>query len=170
MFTRKDLETGMFVKLRNGKLGIILNDDIILKKGTYMPLCDYDESLEYLGDANYSIIEVRSGGVVHAYFECFNKMNLKYKRSSFTLDKIEDGDIVVTKVFVHTKEYQYCKVGTVLVSLDENYGSMSISDFAENLVHKRGTEAIIKVYRCNTVNDYDTLSNRNLVYEYERED
>lgn len=173
MFTKDDLKTGMFVKLRNGKLGIIVNDDIVLQVGTYMPLCEYDESLEYLDDTTYSIIEVRSGGVIHAYFECFNAMNLKYKRNFFTLDKIEDGDIVVTtysnsnSYITYTTEYKYCKVGTVLVSLDENYESISISNFTEDLKHKNLREVIVKVYRCNTADDYNTLSHCNLVYERE---
>lgn len=171
MFTKDDLKTGMFVKLRNEKLGIIINDDIILKVGTYMPLCDYDENLECLNDTTYSIIEVRSGGVVHAYFECFHAMDLKYKRNSFTLDKIEDGDIVVTtysnSYITYTTEYKYCKVGKVLVSLDGGYESLSISDFTEDLKHKHLGETIIKVYRCNTADDYNTLSHCNIVYERE---
>lgn len=171
MFTKNDLKTGMFVKLRNEKLGIIFNDDIILKVGTYMPLCDYDNTLKCLSDTDYSIIEVRSGGVPHNCFECFNMMNLKYRRNSFTLDKIEDGDIVITKYsnsyMTYTAEYQYCKVGTVLVSLDENYESLSISDFTEDLKHKNLREVIAKVYRCNTADDYNTLSHCNIVYERE---
>lgn len=171
MFTKDDLKTGMFVKLRNEKLGIIFNDDIILKVGTYMPLYDYDASLECLSDTSYSIIEVRSGGVVHTCFECFDRMNLKYKKTPFTLDKIEDGDIVVTNYsnsyITYTKEYKYCKVGTVLVSLDENYESIPISNFTEDLKHKNLREVIVKVYRCNTADDYNTLSHCNIVYERE---
>lgn len=172
MFTKDDLKTGMFVKLKNEKLGIIFNDDIILKVGTYMPLCEYDESLECISDTTYSIIEVRSGGVVHSYFECFNQMDLKYKRNSFTLDNIEDGDIVVTKCsnsyITYTAEYKYCKVGTILVSLDKNYESIPINNFTEDLVDKRYGEVIIKVYRCNTADDYNILSHCNLVYEREK--
>lgn len=171
MFTKDDLKTGMFVKLRNKKLGVIFNDDIILKVGTYMPLCDYDESLDCLSDTTYSIIEVRSGGVAHSCFECFDMMNLKYKRNPFTLDKIEDGDIVITKYsnscITYTAEYKYCKVGTVLVSLDKNHESAPINNFTEDLVHKRYGEVIIKVYRCNTVDDYNIVSDSNLVYERE---
>lgn len=171
MFTKDDLKTGMFVKLKNEKLGIIFNDDIILKVGTYMPLCDYDESLEYLSDTSYSIIEVRSGGVAHACFQCFDMMDLKYKRNSFTLDNIEDGDIVITKYsnccITYTTEYKYCKVGAVLVSLDEKHESMPINNFTEDLKHKHLGEAIIKVYRCNTAHDYNTLSHCNIVYERE---
>lgn len=171
MFTKDDLKNGMFVKLKNEKLGIIFNDDIILKAGTYMPLCEYDESLEYISDTTYSIIEVRSGGVAHSYFECFNQMDLKYKRNSFTLDNIKDGDIVITKysnsLITNTVKYKYCKVGTVLVSLDKNHESIPISNFTKDLEHKQHRETIIKVYRCNTADDYNTLSHCNIVYERE---
>ena len=104
-------------------------------------------------------------------FDNFNKMDLKYKRDPFTLDKIEDGDIVVTRYedndLLLAREYKYCKLGTILISLSDTYESISISSFTEDLVHKQYEEVIIKVYRCNTVDDYNMISDSNLVYERE---
>lgn len=173
MFTKDDLKTGMFVKLRNNKLGVVVQDTIVLQNGSYTLLEDYSNELKWRGvgrcDPNCDIIEVRHGGVFYICFDSFNMMDLKYKRDPFTLDKIEDGDIVVTRYedndLLLVREYKYCKLGTILIALGDNYESISINSFTEDLVHKQYEEVIIKVYRCNTVDDYNMVSDSNLVYE-----
>lgn len=167
MFTREDLVTGMFVKLRDNRIGMVIEDNIIINKVGFLRVAAYNKFLCCIfpdKNSKFDIIEVRDRGKYGYDFNMFDFMDLKYQEKHFTKSDIKDGDIVVTK---YSKEYKYCKVGTILVSLDKNYESVPINNFTEDLVHKRYGEVIIKVYRCNTANDYNILSHCNLVYERE---
>ena len=46
MFTIKDLKTGMFVKLRNNKLGVVVQDTVVLQNGSLTLLEDYTNELK----------------------------------------------------------------------------------------------------------------------------
>lgn len=174
MFTKDDLKTGMFVKLRDNRIGMVIEDNIIINKGGFLRVAAYNKFLCCIfpdKNSKFDIIEVRDRGKYGYDFNMFDFMDLKYQEKHFTKSDIEDGDIVVTtysnSYITYTTEYKYCKVGTVLVSLDENYESLSISNFTEDLKHKNLREVIVKVYRCNTADDYNTLSHCNIVYERE---
>ena len=174
MFTKEDLKTGMFVKLRDNRIGMVIEDNIIINKGGFLRVAAYNKSLCCVfpsKNLEFDIIEVRDRGKYGYDFNMFDFMDLKYQEKHFTKSDIEDGDIVITKYsncyITYTTEYKYCKVGAVLVSLDENSESLSISDFTKDLKHKNLREVIVKVYRCNTVDDYNTLSHCNIVYERE---
>lgn len=96
MFTRDDLLSGLFVKLKNRDLGVVAGNRIMLQKGTYIDIFDYTDDLHCKVNADCDIIEVRGGGM-NSHLDCFNnfnKMSLRYTRNTFTLDKIKDGDIV----------------------------------------------------------------------------
>lgn len=96
MFTRDDLLSGLFAKLKNGDLGVVVGNRIMLQKGTYIDIFDYTDDLHCEANADCDIIEVRGRGM-NAHLDCFNnfnKMSLGYTRNTFTLDKIKDGDIV----------------------------------------------------------------------------
>ena len=174
MFTKDDLKTGVFVKLRDNRIGMVIEDNIIINKGGLLRVTAYNKSLCCVfpsKDSKFDIIEVRDRGKYGYDFNMFDFMDLKYQEKHFTKSDIKDGDIVITKysnsLITYTAEYKYCKVGTVLVSLDKNHESAPINNFTEDLVHKRYGEVIMKVYRCNTADDYNILSHCNIVYERE---
>ncbi len=176
MFTKSDLKTGMFVKLRDERIGMIIEDNIIMNKGGFLRLTAYNESLCLVFPEKapkFDIIEVREIGKYVYDFNMFDSMDVKYKESTFNKSDIQNGDIVIThysnEVLAYDKECMYCKIGNVLVALTAAWGSLSLDDFTEDLRHNQFNETIIKVYRCNTPDDYNTLihdtsSNHNLIY------
>ena len=134
MFTRDDLVTGLFVKLRSGDLGVVAGNRIILQKGTYVDLFDYADNLHcklhYSDHTDYDIMEVRGCGM-NAHLDCFDNfknMSLRYIRDTFTLDKIKDGDIV-TITRKDCLPFDFYKCGDLLLPVDSTVGAYNLSNF-----------------------------------------
>lgn len=91
MFTKHDLKTGMFVKLRDGSIGFVARscanrhvgkssyhlEDMILffKKNTSLEMCMYNEDMTYYTDHNYDIMQV----VCQLCYPAFNDADLYFK-------------------------------------------------------------------------------------------
>ena len=93
--TKKDLKTGMVVKLRNGGVYRVFRDVeyyIMLKVDVLIPYNNdsksidfskyYDDSLKYMHDCDYDIVEVRQIGCVTQLVNDFNfdTLTLIWKR------------------------------------------------------------------------------------------
>lgn len=168
MFTREDLKTGLFVKLKDGDLGIVANEKIVLQRGTCIDILSYEEDLHYPANADCNIIEVRGGGMT-SHIDCFNnfhKMDLKYKRNSFTLDKIENGDIVTINCAGMPSFY---KIDSRLVPRNNtDFEAYSLKRFDENLQFILNPAIrIVKVIRPTVLAGYADSGwvNRKTVYE-----
>lgn len=129
MFTREDLKTGMFVKLENGNLGVVVINRIMLQKGGYIDIFDYTDDLCC---PNNNIMEVRGGGM-NSHLDCFNNFNrmaLIYERNLFTLDKIQDGDIV-TVTRKDNPPFDFYKCGDLLLPIDSTISAYNLGNFDE---------------------------------------
>lgn len=172
MFTPSDLVSGMFVKLRNGDLGVIACNRIVLQKGSYMDVCNYTDDLHCKANADYDIMEVRGFGT-NGYIDCFNnfnRMSLRYERASFTLDKIKDGDIV-TITRKDCLPFDFYKCGDLLLPIDSTVCAYNLSNFDKQtlcFIVNNANIKISKVLRPCCEVDY-ARSQRNIVkVVYER--
>lgn len=132
MFTRDDLVTGFFVKLRSGDLGVVAGNRIVLQKGNYVDLFDYADNLHCNLHTDYDIMEVRGCGM-NAHLDCFDNfknMSLRYIRDTFTLDKIKDGDIV-TITRKDCPPFDFYKCGDLLLPIDSTVCADNLGNFDE---------------------------------------
>lgn len=82
MFTKDDLKTGMFVKLRDNRIGMVIEDNIIINKGGFLRVTAYNKSLCCVfpnKNSKFDIIEVRDRGEYGYDFNMFDFMDLKFK-------------------------------------------------------------------------------------------
>lgn len=175
MFTKFDLKTGMFVKLRDERIGMIIEDNIIINKGGFLRLTAYNESLCLVFPSKNSkldIIEVRDIGKYGYDFNMFDSMDLKYvayKQQIFNKSDIQDGDIIITQKYHKNnfiREYSYCKIHNFLLPLNSEYEAISFNDIQNDLTLKSFNEEVIfQIYRVKNANQYNTLSTESLVYE-----
>lgn len=177
MFTREDLITGVFVKLKDGDLGVVVGNRIVLQKGTYMDIFDYKDDLCCPSNRFCDIMEVRDGGM-NSHLNCFNNFNrmaLIYERNLFTLDKIKDGDIV-TVTRKDTPPFDFYKCGDLLLPIDSIIGAYNLGDFDEQTLCftvNPNSNANIKISRvlkpcCEA--DYALHQRNMLKVVYEREE
>lgn len=132
MFTPNDLVSGLFVKLRNGDLGVVACNRIVLQKGSYIDVYNYTDDLHCSVNADCDIMEVRGFGT-NGYIDCFNnfnRMSLRYERASFTLNKIKDGDIVTVKHADGTT-FDFYKCADLLLPIDNTVGAYNLCEFEE---------------------------------------
>lgn len=174
MFTRDDLLSGLFVKLKNRDLGVVAGNRIMLQKGTYIDIFDYTDDLHCKVNADCDIIEVRGGGM-NSHLDCFNnfnKMSLRYTRNTFTLDKIKDGDIV-TVARKNQPSFDFYKCGDLLLPVDSTVGAYNLANFDEKtlcFIVNTTNIKISKVIRPYCEADY-ARSQRNVAkVVYEREE
>lgn len=168
MFKRDDLQTGLFVKLKDGDLGAVAGNRIILQKGSYIDIFSYEDDLRCPANGDCTIVEVRGGGMT-GRMDCFNsfdKMTLRYKRDSFTLDKIENGDIVTINCAGMPSFY---KIDSRLVPRNNtDFEAYSLKRFDENLQFILNPAIrIVKVIRPTVLAGYADSGwvNRKTVYE-----
>lgn len=179
MFTKDDLKTGMFVKLRNNMLGVIVHDDILLNTEGYMFLNDYTFNLKCNEghDSDYDIIEVRSiakdGQIGHHSFSGFPYMHLEYKEEQFAQSNIQNGDVVVVEFKVEfendidedTIKKIYYAIDGKLLPCDRRYVALKLDGSCDNLKVNDLRGEIVKVYRPQKTYQYDYLSESEIVYE-----
>lgn len=178
MFTKDDLKTGMFIKLRKGLLGVIIYDDILLENGNYMPLNSYDSTLKCCdsggNNMEYDIIEVRSVGkestTHHFQFSTFDYMYLEYQRPQFELSDIQNGDIIIINLDGMGVKSFY-KVDNLLLPTNPTVGAYNLEEFDNDLRLKLNSNIkITKVIRPSNVVEYADSQKDVAKVVYKRED
>ena len=172
MFTKDDLKTGMFVKLRDNRIGMVIKDNIIINKGGFLRVTAYNKSLCCVfpnKNSTFDIIEVRDRGEYGYDFNMFDFMDLKYKEKRFTKSDIKDGDVVEIEFNSGIEENVikkiYYVVNGLMLPCDRTYAALTLNSSCDNLKVNRGE--IIKVYRPRSRYQYDFLSECEVVYERE---
>lgn len=172
MFTKDDLKTGMFVKLRDNRIGMVIKDNIIINKGGFLRVTAYNKSLCCVfpnKNSNFDIIEVRDRGKYGYDFNMFDFMDLKYKEKRFTKSDIKDGDVVIIEFKNDIEENAIKKIYYVvngrMLPCDRTYEALTLDSSCDNLKVSRGE--IITVYRPRSNYQYDYLSESEVVYERE---
>lgn len=172
MFTKDDLKTGMFVKLRDNRIGMVIKDNIIINKGGFLRVTVYNKSLCCVFPnkiSNFDIIEVRDRGEYGYDFNMFDFMDLKYKEKRFTKSDIKDGDVVQIEFKNDIEENAIKKIYYVvngrMLPCDRTYEALTLDSSCDNLKVNRGE--IITVYRPRSNYQYDYLSESEVVYERE---
>lgn len=170
MFTKDDLKTGMFVKLRDNRIGMVIEDNIIINKGELLRVTAYNKFLCCVfpsKNSNFDIIEVRDRGRYGYDFNMFDFMDLKYQEKHFTQSDIKDGDVVKIEFKNDIEENAIKKIYYVvngrMLPCDRNYAALTLDSSCDNLKVNRGE--IIKVYRPRSRYQYDFLSECEVVYE-----
>lgn len=172
MFTKDDLKTGMFVKLRDNRIGMVIEDNIIINKGGFLRVAAYNKSLCCVfpnKNSKFDIIEVRDRGEYGYDFNMFDFMDLKYKEKRFTKSDIKDGDVVIIEFTSGIEEGAikkiYYVVNGLMLPCDRTYAALVLDSSCDNLKVNRGE--IIKVYRPRSRHQYYYLSESEVVYERE---
>lgn len=172
MFTINDLKTGMFVKLRDGRIGMVIEDNIIINKGGFLRVTAYNKSLCCVfpdKNSKFDIIEVRDRGEYGYDFNMFDFMYLKYKEKRFTKSDIKDGDVVIIEFTSGIEEDAIKKIYYVvngrMLPCNRNYAAFTLDTSCDNLKVNGGE--IITVYRPRSNYQYDYLSESEVVYERE---
>ena len=170
MFTKDDLKTGMFVKLRDTRIGMVIKDNIIINKGGFLRLTAYNKSLCCVfpsKNSTFDIIEVRDRGEYGYDFNMFDFMDLKYKEKRFTKSDIKDGDVVIIEFKNDIEENAIKKIYYVvngrMLPCDRTYAALTLDDSCGNLKVSGGE--IIRVYRPRDRFQYDYLPASEVVYE-----
>ena len=170
MFTKEDLRTGMFVKLRDNRIGMVIEDNIIINKGGFLRVTAYNKSLCCVfpdKNSKFDIIEVRDRGEYGYNFNMFDFMDLKYREKRFTKSDIKDGDVVKIEfkddIEEDTIKKIYYVVNGRMLPCDRKYAALTLDSSCDNLKVNRGE--IIKVYRPRSRYQYDFLSESEVVYE-----
>ena len=172
MFTKDDLKTGMFVKLRDNRIGMVIEDNIIINRGGFLRVTAYNKSLCCVfpnKNSKFDIIEVRDRGEYGYDFNMFDFMDLKYKEKRFTKSDIKDGDVVIIEFTSGIEEDAikkiYYVVNGLMLPCDRTYAALTLDSSCDNLKVNRGE--IIKVYRPRSRHQYYYLSESEVVYERE---
>lgn len=172
MFTKDDLKTGMFVKLRDNRIGMVIKDNIIINKGGFLRVTAYNKSLCCVfpnKNSKFDIIEVRDRGEYGYDFNMFDFMDLKYKEKRFTKSDIKDGDVVKIEFTSGIEEGAIQKIYYVvngrMLPCDRTYEALTLDTSCDNLKVNRGE--IITVYRPRSNYQYEYLSESEVVYERE---
>lgn len=172
MFTKDDLKTGMFVKLRDNRIGMVIEDNIIINKGGFLRVTAYNKSLCCVfsnKNSKFDIIEVRDRGKYEYDFNMFDFMDLKYREKRFTKSDIKDGDVVIIEfkndIEKNAIKKIYYVVNGRMLPCDRTYEALTLDSSCDNLKVNRGE--IITVYRPQSNYQYDYLSESEVVYERE---
>lgn len=172
MFTKDDLKTGMFVKLRDNRIGMVIENNIIINKGGFLRVTAYNKSLCCVfpdKNSKFDIIEVRDRGKYGYDFNMFDFMDLKYREKRFTKSDIKDGDVVIIEFTSGIEEDAIKKIYYVvngrMLPCDRSCAAFTLDSSCDNLKVNRGE--IITVYRPRSNYQYDYLSESEAVYERE---
>ena len=94
--TKKDLKSGMTVKLRNGNVYLVVNDFLTREHG-YMPLGSCKEDLTALGNCEYDVVEVyqSSAGKAFSYLIDVSSYGMKLLWKRQELPKLSTAERVI---------------------------------------------------------------------------
>lgn len=162
----------MFVKLRDNRIGMVIENNIIINKGGSLRVTTYNKSLCCVfpdKNSKFDIIEVRDRGKYGYDFNMFDFMDLKYREKRFTKSDIKDGDVVIIEFTSGIEEDAIKKIYYVvngrMLPCDRSSEALTLDSSCDNLKVNRGE--IIKVYRPRSNYQYDYLSESEAVYERE---